>query len=96
MTDRPCSACRQVITDDPSGLCEDCQTDVVSQRPGSITEDQRLVIIGLMMDQNILVPRQLRAEVIAEAVPGWNWQGELGAMSQQQAEDLIEHLKERQ
>jgi hypothetical protein len=95
MADQPCTGCRQVITDDPSGLCEDCQTDVISQRPGSVTGDQRLTIIGLMQDQGVLFSRQARAQVIAEAVPGWPYAGYLDALSQQQAADLLEHLEAR-
>jgi hypothetical protein len=95
MTEQVCAGCRQVVTDDPSGLCEDCQTDVVSQRPGSVTGDQRLAIIGLMQDQGVLLPRSRRNEVIAEVVPHWMFGGDLGVLSQQEAEDLIAHLKER-
>ena len=90
-----CAGCRQIITDDPSGLCEDCQTDVLSQRPGSITENQRTAVIGLLMDQGLLFNRHTRGEVIAAAVPGWRWAGDLGFLSQQQAGDLLEHLEER-
>src|SRR5271155_590085 len=80
-----CQGCRQIIVDDPSGLCEDCQTDVVSQRPGSITEDQRMAVVGKLMEHGGLFSRHDRAATIARAVPGWTWEGDLGALSQQQA-----------
>jgi hypothetical protein len=95
MPDQTCTGCRQIITDDPSGLCEDCQTDVVSQRPGSVTGEQRLAIIGLMESLGILLPRSRRNEVIAEVVPGWQWAGDLGVLSQEQAARLLENLHER-
>jgi hypothetical protein len=101
--ERPCGSCRQVLTDDPSGLCEDCQADVLSNRPGSITEAQREALIGLLMDQGMIpsgllgdeqAPRR-RAEFIASVVPGWTWKGDLGVLSQQQAGDVLEALEER-
>jgi hypothetical protein len=101
--DRACASCRQIITDDPSGLCLDCQTDVLSQRPGSITAAQRDALIGLLMDQG-MVPagrsgdesaRKRRAEFIASVVPGWTWGGDLGVLSQEQAGDLLEALEDR-
>jgi hypothetical protein len=95
MAEQVCAGCRQIYTADPSGLCEDCQTDVVSQRPGSITPDQRLGIIGLMQEQGILFNRWTRANVIATVVPGWPYGGDFGALSQQEAADLLEHLEER-
>jgi predicted amidophosphoribosyltransferase len=94
MNDRACAGCRQVITDDPSGLCEDCQTDVLSQRPGSITDSQRLAIAGLVIDQNLLTPAR-RDDMIGQAVPGWKYYGDLGALSQQQAGDVLELLEDR-
>jgi hypothetical protein len=94
MPDQPCAGCRGVITDDPSGLCEDCQTDVVSERPGSLTEDQRMAIIGGLMQQCVLFNRTERAELIARAIPGWTWRGDLGGLSQRQAGDLLEYLAE--
>jgi hypothetical protein len=95
VTELVCSGCHQIWTEDPSGLCEDCQTDVVSQRPGSITEDQRMAVIGLLMELGIAFSRHARAEMIARAIPGWTWQGDLNALSQQQAGDLLEYLQER-
>jgi hypothetical protein len=94
VADRTCGGCRQVITDDPSGLCEDCQCDVLSQRPGSITDAQRMAIAGLVIDQNLLTPAK-RDDVIARAVPCWKYYGDLGALSQQQAGDVLELLEER-
>jgi hypothetical protein len=93
VAEQPCRGCRQIWTDDPSGLCEDCQVDVVSQRPASLTEDQRVAIIGQLMARNLLLPRSARAEVIAAAVPGWKWAGDLSVLSQQQAGDLLEYLE---
>jgi hypothetical protein len=101
--ERPCGSCRQVLTDDPSGLCEDCQADVLSNRPGSITEAQREALVGLFMDQGMVpsghaddagAPRR-RAQFIAAVVPGWTWNGDLGVLSQQQAGDVLEALEER-
>jgi hypothetical protein len=98
-----CAGCRQVCTDDESRLCLDCQTDVPSQRPGSISQAQRETLTGLFMDQG-MVPSgragdarapKARAEFIASVVPGWAYGGDLGALSQQQAGDLLERLEER-
>jgi hypothetical protein len=92
---RPCDSCFAVITDDPSGLCEDCQTGVISQRRASLTADQRMAITGLLIDQGVAFSRAGRAAVVAEAIPGWAYAGDLGALSQQQAADLLEHLEQR-
>jgi hypothetical protein len=89
----PCSDCRQVWTADESGLCEDCQAGVLSSKPGSLTEDQRDAIIGQLMVRDLLLPRHVRAETIAKAVPGWKWDSYLGALSQQQAGDVLEYLE---
>ena len=91
--ERPCAACRQVLTDDESGLCEDCQTGVLSQRPGSVTGDQLAAIRALLADQGLTTPRQ-RNEVICRAVPGWRYASELG-LSRQQAGDVLELLEDR-
>jgi hypothetical protein len=97
LADRACSSCRQIITDDPSGLCLDCQQGVASIRPGTITEAQRTALIGLLMDQGLIGEgkHKARAEVIAQAVAGWKWGGDLGILSQQDAGDLLEHLEQR-
>jgi hypothetical protein len=89
----PCRECWQVYTCDDSGLCEDCQAGVLSQRPGSLTDDQRDAVIGQLMARNLVFPRQVRAETIAKAVPGWKWAGDLGALSQQEAGDLLVYLE---
>jgi hypothetical protein len=36
-----------------------------------------------------------RAILISEVVPGWKWQSDIGALSQQQAEDLTARLELR-
>ena len=95
LADRACSSCRQIITDDPSGYCEDCQQGLISERPGSLTEPQRTAITGLLLDQGVIFSRHARAAVVAEAIPGWAYAGDLGALSQQQAADLLEHLEQR-
>jgi hypothetical protein len=95
LAEQVCTGCRQVLTDDPSGLCEDCQTDVLSQRAGSITQTQRESLIGLLMDQGLVGNSGARGRVIAKVVPDWKWQGDLGSLSQQQAGDLLEYLEER-
>ena len=92
--ERPCAACRQVLTDDESGLCEDCQTGVLSQRPGSVTADQLAAIRALLADQGLTTARQ-RNEVICRAVPGWRYASELGCLSRQQAGDVLELLEDR-
>jgi hypothetical protein len=89
----PCGSCRQVWTDDPSGFCDDCQVGVPSSRPGSLTEGQRDAIVGQLMSRDLLLPRQVRAETIAKAVPGWKWGGDLGGLSQLEAGDLLEYLE---
>jgi hypothetical protein len=95
VTEQVCASCRQVIVDDPSGFCEDCQEGIPSQKPGSITGEQRQALIGLLMDQGLVGEGKSRhrAELIAEAVPGWKWGGDLGALSQQQAGDVLELLE---
>jgi hypothetical protein len=95
--DQPCGSCRQILTDDPSGLCEDCQADVLSRRPASITAAQRDALIGLMTDQGIAVSRHARGELLARVVPRWkpHMGGDLGYLSQQEAGDVLEHLEER-
>jgi hypothetical protein len=94
MTDMTCTGCRQVITGDPSGLCEDCQADVLSQRPGSVTDEQRYAICGLMADIG-LWRRTSRDEVISSVVADWTHAGDLGWLSQQRAGDVLEYLEER-
>jgi hypothetical protein len=88
-----CQSCRQIITDDESGLCLDCQTGVLSQRPGSITAEQRAAIGGLCVDQRLWT--RGRAELIGTVVPGWAYGGDLDCLSQQQAGDVLELLEER-
>lgn len=97
--DMACTSCRHIITEDPSGLCEDCQTDVASERPGSVTEAQRWTLAGLMMDLCVLLARELRAETMAAGVDDWPagepWSADLGRLSQRQAGDLLTYLGER-
>ena len=69
-------------------------TDEDDQRPGSLTEDQRYAIMGLLMERGLLFNRHARAETIARILPGWKWAGDLGALSRRQAGDLLEHLSE--
>lgn len=94
MTDQVCAGCRQIITDDPSGLCEDCQSDVLSQRPGSVTDEQRMTLAGLLMDQGLIGNWSERARIMASVLTGWTG-SDLGGLSQQQAGDLLEALEER-
>jgi hypothetical protein len=92
--EQPCGSCRQVLTEDPSGLCEDCQEGVPSQRPGSITEDQRWALIGPLMDRGLVGEGKWTARAaLISAVTGAKMTSDLGVLSQQQAEDLIEHLR---
>lgn len=97
MAEVTCASCRQVYTSDPSGLCEDCQTDVVSQRPGSITDDQRMTLAGLLMEQGFVGDGKwtARAELLTNVLAGWSGSSDLGQLSQQQAGDLLEYLEER-
>jgi hypothetical protein len=102
MAERPCASCAQVVTADPSGFCEDCQQGIPSQKPGSLTPAQRDALVGLLMDEG-MVPsgrapedaRKRRAGFIASVIPGWKYADDLGALSQQQAEDLIAALLRR-
>ena len=97
MADAVCASCRQVYVDDPFGFCEDCQEGIPSQKPGSITDEQRLALIGLLIDQGFVGDGKWRARaiLIAEVVPGWPYGGDLGNLSQQQAGDLLELLEKR-
>jgi hypothetical protein len=97
MADAVCASCRQVVVDEPSGFCEDCQEGIPSQKPGTITPDQRDVLVGMLMDQGMVGDGKwkARAILIAEVVPGWPYGGDLGALSQQQAEDLVARLEQR-
>jgi hypothetical protein len=53
-----------------------------------------MAIAGLVIDQNLLTPAK-RGDVIGQVVPSWKYQGDLGALSQQQAGDVLELLEER-
>jgi hypothetical protein len=90
-----CAGCSRVWTEYPAGLCDDCLEGVMSDEPGSITGDQRLSIIGLMTDNRVLLPRDVRAAEIARAVPGWAWGGDLGRLTETQAADVLERLERR-
>jgi hypothetical protein len=94
--DMACSGCHQIYTDDPSGLCEDCQTDVVSQRPGSVTDDQRGAICAEMEALGLEWRFTAGREAVLEAaLQGWGYGGDLNSLSQQQAGDVLEHLEAR-
>jgi hypothetical protein len=89
-----CTSCARPGVTDPSGLCDDCQEGIPSSRPGSITTEQRLAIVGLCIDQNLLTPRKRAAE-LEMVVAGWRYGGDLGWLSQREAGDVLEHLEER-
>jgi hypothetical protein len=96
MSDTPvCSGCRQVYTDDVTGLCEDCQTDVLSSRPASMTDSQGLAIIGLLIDTGLHQSSSARGELMASLFPGWSSGGDIHQLSQDQAADLLEALEAR-
>jgi len=56
---------------------------------GMITEDQRGAIIDLFILQGILWSRTGRAAKLCQLVPDWQWGGDLGRLTRQQAGDLI-------
>jgi hypothetical protein len=91
--ERPCESCRQVITDDPTGLCVDCMTDVESEKPGSITEGQRLALAGTLGWLGITTSH-LRGIFISEAISGWQHGGDLGWLSQRQASEVLAAARE--
>ena len=97
MADLVCTSCRQFYTIDPSGLCEDCQEGIPSSRPGSVTARQLGALAGLMIDQGMTgdAGRRRRADLIREVVPGWPYAGDLGALSQAQAADVLQRLAEK-
>jgi len=95
--ERPCSSCRQILTSDSSGLCEDCQPGIPPATPGSITDKQRLALVGLFMDQSLVGEGKwaARARLIASVIPDWQGGSDLGTLSARQAGDLLEYLEER-
>lgn len=98
MVEQTCAGCRQVWTTDGSGLCEDCQTDVISECPGSVTTAQVDALAGAMIDLGYVGDnggRRHRIELLEDVIPGWQYLGDLFALSQKQAGDVLERLEER-
>jgi hypothetical protein len=95
LPERPCAGCFRVLTDDKSGRCEDCQEGVPSSRPGSLTEDQRWALIGPLMDQGFTGEGRwvARRELFASVTGGRVRSSDLGVLSAQDAEDILEHLR---
>jgi len=94
--DLACKSCFQVMTDDPSGMCEDCQEGAESQRPATITETQRQAILAGMHDVGIRWDVSgHRGAFIRQVIPRWDHGGNLNALSQAQAGDLLEALEAR-
>lgn len=97
MAEQPCAGCRQVYTTDGSGMCEDCQTDVVSERPGSVTQAQVNALASALIDLGYVGDnggRRHRIALLAEVIPGWQYEGDLFALSQKQAGDVLERVEE--
>ena len=97
MVEQPCAGCRQVWTTDGSGLCEDCQTDVISERPGSMTVTQHEAVVAALIDIGYVGDgggRQRRIELLTEVIPGWQGQGDIMVLSQRQAGDVLERIEE--
>jgi hypothetical protein len=90
-----CGRCGVEMASDPTGMCDDCNSELQSARPGSITKNQREALIGLLMDQGLVGSTKARAAVISQVVKDWRYGGDLGALSQREAADLLEHLEER-
>ena len=59
------------------------------ERPGTITEGQRLDLIGILLRDGVAWSAAHRLEWLAQRIPGWDHGGELGWLSQRQAGDLL-------
>lgn len=93
MAEQPCVSCRQVVTEDPTGLCEDCMTDVPSGRPGSITDTQVWAILDGMQARGMAAhDPATRLTALTAALPEWRHGGSLRALSQAQAIDVLDWL----
>jgi hypothetical protein len=90
---RMCPGCMTMTVDPGLSLCDDCAADALSDRLGSITTEQHDAIAGLCIEQRLLTPL-LRREMIAEAVPGWHYNG-LNCLSCRQAGDVLMLLYQR-
>jgi hypothetical protein len=59
------------------------------KRPGTITENQRLDLIGILLRDRGAWSRAHRMEWLTQRIPGWDHGGDLGWLSQKQAGDLL-------
>jgi len=75
------------------------ETVMASDKPASMTDDQRWAIAAGLYDLGIvagqILSRARRAALLEDAVPGWRYGSDLNPLSEHQAGDVLELIERR-